>query len=412
MPTYKYRAKKGPVDIVEGKIDALSEKSAVEKLSQSGFLPVRIELDLQAKGAPQAAAISKPQGAPAARKRVKSREITVLSRELASLLKSGVPILKALDIISEQSGHSGLKDILSGIRNDIKEGSAFSSALLKYPAMFSPVYIALIRSGEDGGSLPQALLRIAEYRVRQEEMFSRLRMALAYPLFMAAVGIATVAFMLTYVMPRLAGLFVNTGQKLPLPTQILISVSSGLRQRGFWIILALSIFALIAKRQLKTAPGRLFLSSFSLRLPLLGKFILKAELARFSRTLELLIKNGITILKALDIAIPVLSNDIIKNQLKKSVKDLQAGGSFGRSLKNQKLFPLFMSNLIAVGEESGRLSDSLQEIADSCERDTDEQMRVMSSLLEPLMILIIGSVVGFIVVAMLLPIFEINTFAG
>lgn len=412
MPTYKYRAKKGPVDIVEGKIDALSEKSAVEKLSQSGFLPVRIELDLQAKVAPQAAAISKPQGAPAARKRVKSREITVLSRELASLLKSGVPILKALDIISEQSGHSGLKDILSGIRNDIKEGAAFSSALLKYPAMFSPVYIALIRSGEDGGSLPQALLRIAEYRVRQEEMFSRLRMALAYPLFMAAVGIATVAFMLTYVMPRLAGLFVNTGQKLPLPTQILISVSSGLRQRGFWIILALSIFALIAKRQLKTAPGRLFLSSFSLRLPLLGKFILKAELARFSRTLELLIKNGITILKALDIAIPVLSNDIIKNQLKKSVKDLQAGGSFGRSLKNQKLFPLFMSNLIAVGEESGRLSDSLQEIADSCERDTDEQMRVMSSLLEPLMILIIGSVVGFIVVAMLLPIFEINTFAG
>lgn len=412
MPTYKYRAKKGPVDIVEGKIDALSEKSAVEKLSQSGFLPVRIELDLQAKVAPQAAAISKPQGAPAARKRVKSREVTVLSRELASLLKSGVPILKALDIISEQSGHSGLKDILSGIRNDIKEGAAFSSALLKYPAMFSPVYIALIRSGEDGGSLPQALLRIAEYRVRQEEMFSRLRMALAYPLFMAAVGIATVAFMLTYVMPRLAGLFVNTGQKLPLPTQILISVSSGLRQRGFWIILALSIFALIAKRQLKTAPGRLFLSSFSLRLPLLGKFILKAELARFSRTLELLIKNGITILKALDIAIPVLSNDIIKNQLKKSVKDLQAGGSFGRSLKNQKLFPLFMSNLIAVGEESGRLSDSLQEIADSCERDTDEQMRVMSSLLEPLMILIIGSVVGFIVVAMLLPIFEINTFAG
>lgn len=411
MPTYKYRAKKGPEDIVEGKIEALSEKSAVEKLSQAGFLPVRIELDIQARETPQAA-ISKPQGGAAARKRVKSREITVLSRELASLLKSGVPILKALDIISEQSGHSRLKDIISSIRNDIKEGSAFSSALLKYPAMFNPVYIALIRSGEDSGSLPQALLRIAEYRVRQEEMLSRLRMALAYPLFMAAVGVATVAFMLAYVMPRLTGLFVNTGQSLPLPTQILISVSSGLRQQGFWIALAISVFSLIAKRQLKTAPGRLFLSSFSLRLPLLGKFILKAELARFSRTLELLIKNGITILKALDIAIPVLSNDIIKNQLKKSVKDLQAGGSFGRSLKDSRLFPHFMANLITVGEESGRLSDSLQEISDSYERDTDEQMRVMSSLIEPLMILIIGSVVGFIVVAMLLPIFEINAFVG
>lgn len=411
MPIYKYRAKKGPEDIVEGKIEALSEKSAVEKLSQAGFLPVRIELDIRAKETPQAA-ISKPQGAAAARKKLKSREITVFSRELASLLKSGVPILKALDIISGQSGQPRLKDILHSIRNDIKEGSAFSSCLLKYPATFNPVFIALIRSGEDGGSLPQALLRIAEYRARQEEMLSRLRMALAYPVFMAAVGIATVTFMLTYVMPRLTGLFVNTGQSLPLPTQILISVSSSLRQRGFWIVLGLLILVLIAKRQLKTPSGRLFLSSLKLRLPVFGKFILKSELARFSRTLELLIKNGITILKALDIAIPVLSNDIIKNQLKKSVKDLQAGGSLGRSLKDSKIFPHFMANLIAVGEESGRLSDSLQEIADSYERDTDEQMRVMSALLEPLMILIIGSIVGFIVVAMLLPIFEINAFVG
>jgi type II secretory pathway component PulF len=411
MPTYKYRAKKGPEDIIEGKIEALSEKSAVEKLSQAGYLPVRIELDTRPRESPKAA-VSKPQEGGNRHKRVKSREVTVLSRELASLLKSGVPILRALDIISEASGHSRIKDILYGIRNDIKEGSAFSSCLLKYPAIFNPVFIALIKSGEDGGSLPQALLRIAEYRARQEEMLSRLRMALAYPVFMAAVGIATVTFMLTYVMPRLTGLFVNTGQSLPLPTQILISVSSSLRQWGFWIVLGLSAFILIAKRQLTTPSGRLFLSSLKLRLPVFGKFILKGELARFSRTLELLIKNGITILKALDIAIPVLSNDIIKNQLRKSVKDLQAGGSFGRSLKGSKLFPHFMANLIAVGEESGRLSDSLQEIADSYERDTDEQMRVMSSLLEPLMILIIGSIVGFIVVAMLLPIFEINTFAG
>lgn len=411
MPTYKYRAKKGPEDIIEGRIEALSEKSAVEKLSQAGFLPVRIELDIQPRESLKAAA-SKPQEGGDRHKRVKSREVTVFSRELASLLKSGVPILKALDIISGQSGYSRLKDILHSIHNDIKEGSAFSSCLLKYPAIFNPVFIALIRSGEDGGSLPQALLRIAEYRARQEEMLSRLRMALAYPVFMAVVGIATVTFMLTCVMPRLTGLFVNTGSSLPLPTQILISVSSFLRQRGFWIVLGLSIYILAAKRQLKTPSGRLFLNSLKLHLPVFGKFILKSELARFSRTLELLIKNGITILKALDIAIPVLSNDIIKNQLKKSVKDLQAGGSFGRSLKDSKLFPHFMANLIAVGEESGRLSDSLQEIADSYERDTDEQMRVMSSLLEPLMILIIGSIVGFIVVAMLLPIFEINAFVG
>lgn len=412
MPTYKYKAKKGPQEIIEGKIEALSEKSAVEKLSHAGYLPVRIELDAQPQEAPKAAALRPQNAPPLSRRRIKSREITVLSRELASLLKAGVPILKALDIISGQSENHRLKDVLNAIRNAIKEGVAFSSALLKYPGIFNPVYIALVRSGEDSGALPEALLRIAQYRSRQDEALSRLRMAMAYPIFMAAVGAATVVFMLAYVMPKLSGLFVNMGQNLPLPTRIVIAISSHLRSSGFWLALALFVIILTAQRQLKTAGGKLFLSAFKLRLPVFGRFILKAELARFSRTLELLIKNGITILKALDIAIPVLDNELIKNQLRQSVRDLEQGGSLGRSLKSSGQIPPFMANLVMVGEESGKLVDSLQEIADSYERDVDEQMRMMASLLEPLMILLIGSVVGYIVVAMLLPIFEISGGVG
>lgn len=406
MAIYKYRAKKGPNDIVVDTIEASSEKEAIERLNQMGYIPVAIEESRHTAEIRVASSVG-----PSGRSRIRGREITSLSRQLASLLKSGVPILKAVDIISEQSENIRLKNMLNTIHDSIKEGATLSSAFAKFPNAFSPLYIALIRAGEDSGALPEVLLRIADYRAKQEEMLSRFRTALAYPILMAIVGLATVVFMLTFVMPRLMGIFANMGQSLPLPTKILIYISQGLREKGFWIILIIGFFLLIIRRQAKTETGRLSLSSFKLRIPVLGKFILKAELSRFSRTLELLIKNGLPILRAIDIAVAVLENEVIKNQLRQSHKELKQGSSFGRSLKGSRLIPLFMSNLIIVGEESGKLDEALGEVAGSYERETDEALKIMTSLLEPIMILVMGIVVGFIVVAMLLPIFEINVMA-
>jgi type II secretory pathway component PulF len=404
MPTYKYRARRGPEDIVDDYIEARSGKEAIEKLSLMGYLPIRIE---------ESRAIAKlslwPSNSPSGR--IKSHQITIFSRQLASLLKSGVPILKALNIISEQSENIRLKIVLNNIYSEIKDGVPFSSSLAKYPKVFSPIYIAMVYTGENSGDLPGALLRITDYRMKQEEMFSRFRMALAYPLFMAIVGLATVIFMLGFVVPRLMHIFVNMGQVLPLPTRILISLSSGLRQGWFWIVLILALVIFTLKRRAKTERGKLSLSLFKLRLPILGKFLLKAELSRFCRTLELLIRNGVPILKAINVAIPVLENELIKKQLEHSYKELEQGSSFGGSLKNSKLFPLFFSNLIIVGEESGKLDEALAEVSSSYERDTDEAIKIMSNLLEPIMILVMGLIVGFIVAAMLLPIFEINIMA-
>ena len=407
MPTYHYKAKKG-AEAVEGRIEADSEKAAVEKLSLSGYLPIRVELEISdtKDSAKPVRTLIKSKG------RVQSKEITLFSRQLASLLKSGVPILKALDIILEQSENPYLKYVLGNIHKEIKEGATFSSAFKNYPKIFPAIYIAIIHSGEDSGSLPDALLRIAEYRAKQEEIISRVRMALAYPVLMALVGSGTIIFMLTFVMPRLLRLFSNMGQSLPLPTRVLMALSSGLLQWWWLIILSLIGLVLFVRSQLKTEAGKMAWSALELKLPLFGKFILKAELSRFSRTLELLIKNGITILRAIDVAIPVLNNEIIKKQLRLSYKDMEQGGSFGGSLKKSGLFPAFMSNLIIVGEESGRLEGALSEVASSYERDTDERIKTMANLLEPLMILGMGLVVGFIVVAMLLPIFEINVMSG
>jgi len=404
MPIYRYRAKKGPQEIIESKIQAQSEAEAIDKINQIGLIPIRIEEEHSTTSA-KTSYPNKPKG------KVPSREVTIFSRELASLLKSGVPILAALNIISEQSESIHLKNTLRIIHDAVKDGSTFSAVLSMHPQIFSSLYVAMIRSGEDSGALAAVLLRIADYRSKQEEMLSRFRMALAYPVLMAIVGLGTVIFMLTFVMPRLMKIFINLGQDLPLPTKILIFTSNGLRQWGFWIILILALIILIFRRQMRTKTGRISLSLLKLHLPLYGKFTLKAELARFSRTLELLIKNGIPILQAMDIATPVLENEIIKNQLSKSYKELEQGGSLGRSLRNSRLFPLFMTNLIIVGEESGKLDEALSEIASSYERDTDESMRIMASLLEPLMILAMGLIVGFIVVAMLLPIFQINVMA-
>jgi general secretion pathway protein F len=405
MATYKYRAKKGPDDVTEGLIEAQGEREAIDKISAMGFFPLSVEPVSRAPEQPQ------PKRSATFSFGIKSGEITVFSRQLASLLRSGMPILSSLNIIAEQSDNRRLKEMLSTVHNSVKEGATFSSSLAGFPRVFSPLYIAMIRAGEGSGSLPEVLLRIADYRAKQEEVVLKFRTAMAYPVLMALVGVGTVTFMLTFVMPRLIGIFSNLGERLPLPTRILIFISGAVRQYGLAIVIAAAVLILLLGRYSRTKLGRVSLGAFVLRLPLVGKLIFKNDLARFSRTLEMLNKGGIPILQAIDIATGVLQNQVIKNQLKVSYRDLEQGGSFGRSLKNSKMFPVFMTNLIIVGEESGKLNEALAELAQSYERDTDEAIRIFASLLEPLMILGMGLIVGFIVVAMLLPIFEINVIA-
>lgn len=399
MPLYKYYAKKGPESNREGTLEAQTREEAVEKLNQMGYTPVRLE---------EFVPPVKRSPLPKLAGRIKLRDITIFTRQLSSLIKSGVPILGALNIISEQSDNPNFKNALRGIHDDIKDGKPFSAALSNYPGVFSQFYIAMIRTGEDSGTLQEVLLRIADYRQQQEEILSKLRTALAYPILMAVVGVATVVFMLTYVMPRLIQIFVSLEQALPLPTRILITVSNRLRQDWLWIVLIIAAALLVVRHQSNSESFKLPLSRFKLHLPGFGDFFLKTELARFCRSLELLIRSGLPILKAINVSVPIVRNEVIKRQLLCSYKDLEQGGSFGRSLKKSRLFPAFMSNLIIVGEESGRLDEALAEVARTYEKDIDDGIKVMTSLLEPMMILIMGLLVGFIVVSMLLPIFQID----
>jgi len=405
MPIFKYIAKDGPKS-VDGTIDANSKEDAVEKINELGYLPVRVEFQTGDHKTGEIA--SRSIFAP----KVKSKDVTIFSRQLASFVKSGVPILQGLSIICEQSENPAFKKILEEIRSEIKEGESFSEALKKHPKIFPPIYIAMVNSGESSGNLQKVLLRITEHRQKQEAIIARVRSALAYPILMTLVGGGTIFFMLTFVMPRLMRIFTRLDQDLPAPTQFLIAISTALQHGWVWLLLGLFGIIILFKQGAKTKAQKAFISRLMLSTPIFGAFVYKSQLAQFSRTLELLIQSSIPILKAIKISIPILDNSVIQDELVKSCKDLEEGSSFGKSLTQSKLFPKFMTSLIIVGEESGRMDEALGEVAATYERDTDEAIKMMTSLLEPILILVMGLIVGFIVVAMLLPIFEINMMAG
>ena len=421
MPHFYYRAKKGPTELVEGTIEAASSDAAVDALSDQGLLPMLVKESKTPAPAAASASGSKSAAPPRARLdspaavpklrlsgRIRLAEITILSRQLASLLRAGVPILRGLSIISAQSDNPRLKKLIKDMEDKVSNGEPLSSVMAGYPKYFPPIMLAMVRTGEDSGTLDTALLRVAEYRQRQEEILARVRTAMAYPVLMALVGAGTIIFMFTFVIPKLSGLFNNLGSKLPLPTRILMSISHAMQNRVAWIIVGALVAGIALYLRARPNDARRLWSRFSLKAPALGDFVLKADMARFARTLELLLKAGIPILRAIEITTPVLSNDILRSEMKKMHEGITAGGTFGQSLAKSREYPLFMTNLVTVGEESGKLDEAMDEIARFYERETDEAIKVLTSLMEPIMILVMGAIVGFIVIAMMLPMFELS----
>jgi len=396
MVKFVYKVKDG-VRTVTGEIEAQTESSAIRELERRGYLPVKVE------------EVSKHQGVKVSKiKGISSRDINTFTRQLASLIKSKVQLVKALEILSRETQNLRLKKIIADLRDEVKEGKQFSEALVKYPKYFSRVYVNMIDSGEKGGVLENILLRLVDFADKEEEVKAKIRAALAYPLLMLVMGIMTIFVMITFVMPKLIKLFSDMGQSLPLATRVLIQVSDFARGYWYWVVLFIVLLISAFKKLHFMERKKIPLERIKLRLPLLGRYILMRETARFCRTLSLLISNGIPIRDAISATVPTLGNRALEQDLRIVSKDLASGISVAKSLAKIPFLPGFVISLIGVGEEAGRLDEALGEVAASYEKQLDEQMKVMSSLIEPLMILTIGLVVGFIVVSMLLPIFQIS----
>ncbi len=401
MPSYVYKAKKDATHTINGQINASDEEEALELIHQMGLIPVSI-----AEGNAQGTLVSSIRPS-----KIKSRDIYLLTKQLAGLIKSGVPLLKALEVIAEQSKNPYLAQVLNEVSIGVKSGRSLSVCLNDYPDIFSPLFVAMIRAGEEMGRLKEMLHSITDFLKKQDEFAGKVRGALVYPSLMFAVGLLTVIFILTFVMPKMIVIFTDSKQVLPLPTIIVIGLSNFFQK--FWIpfILTIVVAATTFARWRKTTQGSWAIGRILLKTPWVRDFILKADLTRFSRTMHLLLASGLPIMRSIEVSVPTIHNPQLREDLLGCVKGLAGGENLGQCLAKSDLIPPLMVQLITIGEESGSLHESLDDIAQAYESDVEEATKAMTTLFEPLMILAVGAAVGLIVFAMLLPIFSMDIMA-
>lgn len=399
MPRYTYTAKLNPRKTIQGDIEAESQQEAINKLTKIGYFP----LSIKAEGlSPNKQNIFKKF------KRFSNKEIVLFTNQLSTLIESGVNIIKAVNIISNQTANKYLKSVLNEVTNRVKDGKSLSDSLSLHPDIFSNLYTSTIRTGESSGNLKDVLKRLSDFYEKEEEFKNSLRSSLTYPFFVLLVSVLTIFVLLIFVIPRITSMFEDMGQILPLSTRVLIAASDFFHR--FWPALFAVIIVLIFlfKRLIKNQRGKLLWDGFKLKLKMLGPVILKTEISRLMRTLSLLLSSGIPITSALNKTIPTINNQVLKIEIEKLYSQINKGSSLSEALKNSKLFPDFVTSIIAIGEETGSLDKSLKRIAGDYELEVDRALKVLLRLLEPTIILVMGLIVGFIVLSMLLPIFQIN----
>lgn len=397
MSIFEYKAKIKPDTFRSGTIEAESEKAAINKLLLLNYHPVSIKL----KSDENLRMISW-------QKRIKPKDIYVFLRQLANLNLAGLPLVKSLGNISAQCSNEKLKRVINEIKENIQKGQTFSEALSAQSNLFSPLEINMIRSAESTGTLPEVTAKLADLKEKDIAFVNRLHSALAYPVLLISVGIATLFILITFVLPKFIILFEDLGQQLPLLTQFLIVIS--LFFKKYWIILITAIGALLffMKGYLKTSPGKTVFDSFMLKVPFLSKLIIKIQTARFSRNLGSLIENGVPIINALKIVADIATNRIFSREITHIHSLLVKGQHLSGALKDSAIFDKNTQDLIAAGEESGKLDEMLLRIAQMNESEADQLIEVLMFMLEPVLILSLGIIVGIIVMAILLPIFQMN----
>ena len=401
MSSYVYKAKNNFAQTITGRIDASNQDEALETIYRQGLVPVSIEEETT-----QGVLVSEIRT-----RKIRGKELYAFTKQLAGLIKSGVALLKALEVISQNTRNPYLAKIIGDIAAGVKTGRAFSSCLGDYPSIFSNFTVAMVRVGEEMGHLREVLADLAEFQKRQEEMSAKVQGALVYPMVMLAVGAMTVFFILTFVMPKISGIFGGVGQALPWPTRVVMAVSHFFQL--FWVPLMLAVTALgIACSQWQKSPkGRAAIGRILLSIPFVRDLVLKADVARFCRSMHLLLESGLPLVRSIEVSAPTIHNPQLKKDLFLCAEALNAGESLGNSLRQSALFPEIFAQTLTIAEESGSLNEVLKDIAESCEADVNETVKTLTTLLEPLMILGVGLVVGFIVFAMLLPIFSMDLMA-
>jgi general secretion pathway protein F len=407
MPAFKYKAKDGPQKLVDGVIEASSLDHAVRKIFELGLAPIDVNLTMVDDSDSQTKKTGKPSRINFS-KRIKRSDVVLFTQQMGDLLEASVPLLRSLQIVSRQTQNYQLKKIIEAMTVSVRDGGSLSDALAQYPKIFSSLYTHMAKTGELGGNLDRVLLRLGDYLEKENETISKIKSSLAYPALIIGVGLLTVLVLLTFVIPRISVMFDDLDQTLPLPTVILVGLSGFFARYG-WIILVFAVVTGFGVRQwLRTAHGRMQFDRWKLKVPVLGHYVETVEIGRLTRTLATLLEGGITINMALNSVWATIDNFVLRNEIKQVAQKVSNGSSLRSAIGQSSYFPEIVVNMIAMGEETGQLEKGLYKVADTFEKQADQLSKTMVSLLGPIILIVIVMIVGFVVISMLLPIFQMN----
>ena len=387
---------------VKGVLDADSAQAARAKLREMNLMPVEVGETTRGTKPVRDITISEAFARP------KTPDVALFTRQLAVLLQAGMPLVDALDAVLEQIESKGLVKVVYQIKETISEGAALSTALGQHRRYFPSLFVSMVKAGESSGALEIVLFRLADYLEKQLALRRRVLSALLYPSLMTVVGFGVLFFLLTYIIPTITKIFSQLNRALPAPTVVLINISAFMRAY-WWALLALLVLTiLVLNRYMRTEAGGAIWDRLKLVLPVFGKLNRKMSVARFARTLGTLTQSGVSLMDSLEIVKSIVNNRVIARAIGEAQESVRKGDDLASSLRRSAVFPPVVTHMIALGERSGQLEDMLMKVADTFDDEVDTSLAGIVSLLEPAMIVVMAVVVGFIVLAMLLPIFDMN----
>jgi len=399
MAFYQYKAVSPAGEVQEGVLEASSSAAAVARVQSMGLIPIRAEEAGSGPAAGQARAARTPLFS--RRGSLRQQDIAEMTRELATLLRAGLPLDRAFEVLISLASNPKMAELLGRIRNDVRGGQSLSKALDAQRGVFSRFYVNLIRAGEAGGSLPTVLLRLAEYMERAKALRDNIVASTTYPAFLGVVSVLAVMILLGVVVPRFKPIFSGAGKAIPLMTQIVLFAGDAMRNWGWAIAIFIAVVAAWQVKRLRQPEVRYRFDRWIVTAPVVGDLFAKVEMARFSRTLGTLLANGVTLVTALTIVRETMANAYLAEAIGNVARELKEGRGLGRPMMETGRFPMLAVHMILVGEETGRLDDMLMQVAETYDREVEVAIRKALALLQPVVILLMALVIGFIIIAIL-----------
>ena len=399
--TFAYKVRDQHGQLIEGTLDASSKEFVTSKLREMGYAPLEIK--------EQRKSVLTKDFAIGGGTKIKIRDLAVMSRQLATMIAAGMPLIRALNVLRDQTENKTLIGAIGEIRADIERGVSFHQAVERHPKIFPPLYAPMIKAGETGGVLDTILDRLAKTLEKQAELRGKVRSAMAYPVMVGALVVLIATGMLVFIVPRFESIYASLDGTLPLPTQILLKISRTLTSKGWLVAIVLVVLVVGFRRWIATPAGRMQFDRFKLHAPLFGQLASKTAIARFARTLSSLIRAGVPMMESLAIVATTSGNAVIEAAVNETREKVRHGSAISAAIAGHDVFPAMVIQMMAVGEETGALDEMLEKMADFYEEEVEATVNALTSLIEPLLMVFMGVVVGGMIIALYMPIFKLIT---